>query len=35
MIPDNDVGDINSDNSINTTLLIVENDYTLIIIVNY
>ena len=34
IIPDHEVGDINWDNSINTTILILENDYKLIIIVN-
>jgi hypothetical protein len=35
IIPDHEVGDINWDNSINTTILILENDYNLIIIVKY
>lgn len=35
IIPDHEVGDINWDNSINTTILILENNYNLIIIVKY
>lgn len=34
MTPDHEVGDINWDNSINSTILIIETDYNLIIIVN-